>query len=488
MIAVLLAVLITSVTAVVSIIMGQHYYFRLYNIGDKAIDIKVQQLTETGEPLYLMDQTSVDYGEEATTFYFDAVNSGEGVLRISYSCQPLDREPYDVELTYKLVVSKLKVIFIGEGTYNRNGISAIYMGIIIYTFLMSLYFIWRRRSLSKTHRYSYEYVSTWAGQLFFTGIFLVYAIAVMICLIKIHYIDETVLGTLTYYMMMVLTAVTLPLVFVFAVSMTISNISLIRHEGKRLTNMLGIITGIGLLGAVVVIVILFILFESYGAENVTIAVLYSIANAIYLVFLSVLSGSIISGLLAGHHTPSMDKDYIIILGCAIRKDGSLFPLIRGRVDRAIAFWKAQELKTGKKAVFVPSGGQGSDEIMAEGEAMKRYLLEQGIPEECILAETKSVTTLENMRFSRELIEKINPSAKIAFSTTNYHVMRSGILAKQAGLNAEGMGAATKWYFWPNALLREVAGMFAYQPKLQLLTMLILSVLAGITGYTYCMMM
>lgn len=83
-----------------------------------------------------------------------------------------------------------------------------------------------------------------------------------------------------------------------------------------------------------------------------------------------------------------------------------------------------------------------------------------------------------------IIESANPNANVAFSTTNYHVMRSGILANQAGLNAEGMGAKTKWYFWPNALLREVVGLFAYQPKLQLLTMVVLALIAGAAGYSY----
>ena len=84
-------------------------------------------------------------------------------------------------------------------------------------------------------------------------------------------------------------------------------------------------------------------------------------------------------------------------------------------------------------MFVPSGGQGSDEIISEGEAMKRYLLEQGIPEEQIMPETKSTNTLENMKFSKELIG--DNDAKVAFSTTNYHVFRSGLFSNQAKLKA-----------------------------------------------------
>jgi uncharacterized SAM-binding protein YcdF (DUF218 family) len=120
-------------------------------------------------------------------------------------------------------------------------------------------------------------------------------------------------------------------------------------------------------------------------------------------------------------------------------------------------WRQLE-ETGKKAVFVPSGGQGSDEVISEGEAMKRYLLEQGIEEEQIMAETRSTTTLENMKFSAELIKERDPDAKVAFSTTNYHVFRGGMFAREVGLKAAGMGAKTKWYFWPNAEVREFIGL------------------------------
>ncbi len=117
-----------------------------------------------------------------------------------------------------------------------------------------------------------------------------------------------------------------------------------------------------------------------------------------------MTGSIITCLQAAYRKIPYDKDYIIILGCAIRKDGTLYPLIQGRVEQAIDFWKKQYQSTGKKAVFVPSGGQGDDEIIAEAKAMERYLLEKGIPQELILAEDKSTTTRENMKFSKELID------------------------------------------------------------------------------------
>lgn len=488
LLAALLCLLMSMIVAVISTVQGQHYYYRIYSMGGTITDLNIQQLADDGTPIHLVEQSAIETTKDYTIVYFDAVTPGSGWLSVAYTLLMPDGEAQDFAREVMLVVSPLKVIFIGGGTLNHNGAEVIYYGISLYALLMIFYFIWRRRSLGKAGQYSYAYISTWSSQLFFTIVFLVYAITLAASVLWLQEIDVYLLAGVTSYLSLFMTALTFPLVVLFAISMTISNISLIRHEGKRFNNMLGIMIGFGLLFMVAVAAVLFVLFVSYGRENALIAVLYSSFNALYIVFICALGGAIISGLLAGHRKPALGVDYIIILGCAIRKDGSLYPLIRGRVDRAIAFWQAQMQATGKKAVFVPSGGKGSDEIIAEAEAMKRYLLSQGIEEQSIMAETRSTNTYENMAFSKALIEAADPAAKVAFSTTNYHVMRSGILAGQAGLTAEGMGARTKWYFWPNALLREVVGMFAYQPKLQIVTMVILALLAGAAGYAYYWLM
>lgn len=52
-----------------------------------------------------------------------------------------------------------------------------------------------------------------------------------------------------------------------------------------------------------------------------------------------------------------------------------------------------------------SGGQGSDETRAEALAMKEYAIEQGYSEELIITEEKSKNTLENMQFSKAVMEE-----------------------------------------------------------------------------------
>ncbi len=164
------------------------------------------------------------------------------------------------------------------------------------------------------------------------------------------------------------------------------------------------------------------------------------------------------GLKAAKRIPAFDKDYILILGCQIKKDGTLTPLLKGRADRAIEFARMQKEASGKDVIFVPSGGKGPDEILPEAQAIRSYLVHAGIPEARILTEDGSVNTYENFKWSLTLIRTVSraPEPQIAFSTTNYHVFRSGVLAGQQGVRAEGIGSRTRSYFWVNAFVREFA--------------------------------
>ena len=125
----------------------------------------------------------------------------------------------------------------------------------------------------------------------------------------------------------------------------------------------------------------------------------SIISSAFVYFECVLLATQICTQFAARHEPKHNQDFILILGCQIRKDGTPTPLLKGRIERAMEFHKKQLAENGKTAIFIPTGGKGGDEIISEGECMKNYLLEHGIPENLICAETESATTLENMIFS-----------------------------------------------------------------------------------------
>ena len=88
-------------------------------------------------------------------------------------------------------------------------------------------------------------------------------------------------------------------------------------------------------------------------------------------------------------------------------------------------------------------------------------------------EDKSVNTRENLRFSYDLIKKRDENANIAFSTTNYHVFRTGCMADEDGIPAEGIGAKTKTYFWINAFIREFIATLHYEKKSHIRAVLII---------------
>ena len=134
-------------------------------------------------------------------------------------------------------------------------------------------------------------------------------------------------------------------------------------------------------------------------------------------------------------------------------------------------------------IFVPSGGKGKNEIISEAEAMKNYLLESGIEEKNVLVENKSKNTYENIKFSNNLIDDKN--ANIGFSTTNYHVLRAGLIATEQGLKMDGIGSKTKSYFWINAFIREFIGTLYSERKKHILFFIsIIIIILMMIGITY----
>ena len=263
-------------------------------------------------------------------------------------------------------------------------------------------------------------------------------------------IDWMVSSTATYILL------TFPFIVAFSVFLTVSNVFLIRREGKRVVNILGIVFSLLLTGGAMLIVYLNISLPNRA--GVAWHMVINVLASVYFYLECMLVGAIAAGLIAAGYKPEPDKDFMIILGCGLKKDGTPTPLLQGRIDRALRFYHEQKEQTGKELTFVVSGGKGSDEVIAESASMKQYLLEQGISEERIIEEGMSASTLENMKFSKDKITATGMDGKIAFATTNYHVFRSGLCARRVKMRAVGVGAKTKWYFWPNAWVREFAGL------------------------------
>ena len=257
---------------------------------------------------------------------------------------------------------------------------------------------------------------------------------------------------------------------VLALLVTLSNISLIRHEGLRPVNVLGIaVSMVWLVANSIFVSYQSVFLTTMGYRfALTVDVLYSTALSFGE---TLLISTIVCALFAAKREPEHAADYLIILGCGIRADGTPCPLLAGRVDRARSFDEKRVAAGDAPATFVPSGGQGEDEVISEAQSMCDYLVSKGVGRERVALEDRSTTTRENMAFSREVIEHHAgcdvSEVRVAFSTTNYHVFRGYIFAHEAGMDVEGLGAKTKAYFWPNAFLREFIGLLAVEWKMVL---------------------
>lgn len=263
---------------------------------------------------------------------------------------------------------------------------------------------------------------------------------------------------------------------VVALLVSASNFELMRHEGRGFGNMLGMALGVAWVLAYVGWQVISH-YSVTGIQDPAMSVgINSMVAATIAFAVSLFAGTCLCAWLAARHVPQAPRDYLMILGCGLRQDGSPTPLLAGRIDAARSYAMSQVEQGFASPVFVPSGGKGADEVWAEAESMRRYLLEQGIDEEHILKEDLSTNTRQNFELSAKVIAQARPDGadkpRVAFSTTNYHVFRSYVYAHDAGLDAEGIAAPTKGYFWPNAFLREFVGLLTARPVMLATTLLL----------------
>lgn len=288
--------------------------------------------------------------------------------------------------------------------------------------------------------------------------------------------------------------VALPVLGIISISIIVSNLALIRHEGKRLKNILGVFFGGLYIGVSLAVYLVSHYLEEHVfypggyMDNPKFVAAYMMVNTLILLiicyFECIFLGTVVMGYITAKHKPSYNNDFIIILGCSIKKDGGLLPLLKGRANRAIRYAWEQEIATGKPILYVPSGGKGSDEIMSEGSALELYLLSHGAEDYEVFPEKESANTYENFLFSKRIIDAQKSHAKVVFATTNYHIFRSGMLARRVGLDAEGIASDTKWYFWPNGFLREFFAILSMKMRTHIAVVTVLTIMCALLGQLY----
>lgn len=155
----------------------------------------------------------------------------------------------------------------------------------------------------------------------------------------------------------------------------------------------------------------------------------------------------------GRNQEPVKSDYLLILGARVKGETVSLSL-KSRLDRGVEY-----LNRYPDSRAILSGGQGPGENLSEAEAMKRYLVAKGIPENRLILEQYSTDTDENMWFSKELLKEqgVDPGAvSVTVVTNDFHMLRAKMLAKRAGFKANGYSSRTPEFTIPKAYTRELA--------------------------------
>ena len=165
-------------------------------------------------------------------------------------------------------------------------------------------------------------------------------------------------------------------------------------------------------------------------------ILYNIYKAIIIIFVSsflLLEGLILLNI---NETKDVDKvdniDTMIVLGAKVNGT-EISNTLKLRLDKAIEYYNKH-----KSVNIIVSGGQGNDENITEALAMKNYLISNGVNSNNIIEENKATTTLENIIYSKKILDNMNNKGKVLIVTSDYHLFRGRLIAGILGIENEGL--------------------------------------------------
>ena len=151
----------------------------------------------------------------------------------------------------------------------------------------------------------------------------------------------------------------------------------------------------------------------------------------------------------GLHRNTRHADIAVIMGSKVNEDGSLSERLKQRLDCGISLWKAHQVRR-----LLVSGGLGKEGFQ-EGDKMREYLLQSGIPDTVILVDNQGDNTKKTAANSIALCQK-NAYDSLIVVSQYFHITRSKMLFRKMGMHNVS-GAAPRYFEWRDlyAIPREV---------------------------------
>lgn len=164
----------------------------------------------------------------------------------------------------------------------------------------------------------------------------------------------------------------------------------------------------------------------------------AVVVAVPLVVGAVWVGSLAAVVLAARRDEARPAAAIIVLGAA-QYDGRPSPVLRARLDHAIALWQR-----GLAPRLIVTGGRAAGDRTSEAATSRRYAVRHGVPDSAILLESEGRTTDQSLRAAAALMHEMartdaTDSARLTADRTAilvsdpFHMLRLGVLARRYGI-------------------------------------------------------
>ena len=132
---------------------------------------------------------------------------------------------------------------------------------------------------------------------------------------------------------------------------------------------------------------------------------------------------------------SIDPQCILVLGCAVWLDNEPSPMLKDRLDTAIALYKS-----GVAPKLLLSGDNSIVEY-SEPDCMLRYTLAQGVPPEDIFLDYAGFSTYESVYRSHAVFR----ADRMIVVTQKYHLFRALKACEALGIEARGVASNQQKY-------------------------------------------
>ncbi|MEH6700022.1 MAG: YdcF family protein [Brevundimonas sp.] len=122
------------------------------------------------------------------------------------------------------------------------------------------------------------------------------------------------------------------------------------------------------------------------------------------------------------------SDVAVVLGNTVQPDGTPSKRLAARLNRALDLWE-----NGTVEAIIVSGATGKEGV-PEGDAMRRYLVGQGVPVDRIIVDNAGVDTAATARNTARIMATRDYDSAIVV-TQYFHIPRARLAMQREGIEA-----------------------------------------------------